>query len=467
LLNQSYVYSCTANFQQTLSSIVKGLNGAGFSEKDYRAAELPSQQPIPTPQKPENGQTTIIFEPTPKPEVTPKEEPTESTTTDDINTIEITTKTEQGGENPQTQQQIQQAEKAAQIAQEQQKTEILENPEGNDPTVYKKRQENMVGIQEKHRKTAAGIKIPQFFIETEDNPLFESDEWRLLEIPDLYKDFNLATQDKNIDLANVGNSNIIAYDITDENEYVLKKVTVSSAIQNAVMEQYAMYSREARLEQFSKSVARNIHINDIPEPRIKNYVHDVLKELSDENLQLCIENPSNVTYALTKKIKSLLSKHAQTQFDNMLLTKKIKAIPSFTFNEHLVIEKRETSLQHTLYSAENGNMNQFEHSIAAQLSTMSNIVFWHRNLERGKGFYINGFINHYPDFIVYTEKGNIILVETKGEQLANDDSKAKLVMGNKWADKAGDEYYYFMVFENYEIEGAKNKADFFALLKEL
>ncbi|MEE1178114.1 MAG: hypothetical protein U0K71_14045 [Paludibacteraceae bacterium] len=40
LLNQSYVYSCSSNFQATLESIVKGLNGAGFSDKDYRVAEL-------------------------------------------------------------------------------------------------------------------------------------------------------------------------------------------------------------------------------------------------------------------------------------------------------------------------------------------------------------------------------------------------------------------------------------------
>src|SRR5574344_1896952 len=58
---------------------------------------------------------------------------------------------------------------------------------------------------------------------------------------------------------------------------------------------------------------------------------------------------------------------------------------------------------------------------------------------------INGFINHYPDFIIYTEQGNIILLETKGEQLSNDDSKDKLALGTKWADKAGDKFHYFMV----------------------
>ena len=36
LLNSSYVLSCSNDFRHTLDSIVKGLNGAGFSRKDYR-----------------------------------------------------------------------------------------------------------------------------------------------------------------------------------------------------------------------------------------------------------------------------------------------------------------------------------------------------------------------------------------------------------------------------------------------
>lgn len=52
LLNTSYVFTCSNDFHNTLENIVKGLNGAGFSRKDYRIgekvlSELPQEQEIP------------------------------------------------------------------------------------------------------------------------------------------------------------------------------------------------------------------------------------------------------------------------------------------------------------------------------------------------------------------------------------------------------------------------------------
>ncbi|HNV72902.1 MAG TPA: restriction endonuclease, partial [Candidatus Ozemobacteraceae bacterium] len=37
LLNMSYVFTASEKFQQTLESVVKGLNKAGFSQREYRA----------------------------------------------------------------------------------------------------------------------------------------------------------------------------------------------------------------------------------------------------------------------------------------------------------------------------------------------------------------------------------------------------------------------------------------------
>lgn len=128
---------------------------------------------------------------------------------------------------------------------------------------------------------------------------------------------------------------------------------------------------------------------------------------------------------------------------------------------------KEKTLQRTLYNAEHGDMNDLEREVAGYISQLSNVVFWHRNLERGKGFCINGFVNHYPDFIVMTEKGNIVMVETKGDDRANADSKAKLALGTKWADIAGSQYHYFMVFKNNEIDGSKKINEFINLLKQM
>jgi type III restriction enzyme len=64
-----------------------------------------------------------------------------------------------------------------------------------------------------------------------------------------------------------------------------------------------------------------------------------------------------------------------------------------------------------LYEKE-GSMNSYEERIINEIGNMPNIAFWHRNIER-KGFKINGFVNHYPDFILYTKSGKTILLETR------------------------------------------------------
>jgi type III restriction enzyme len=100
-------------------------------------------------------------------------------------------------------------------------------------------------------------------------------------------------------------------------------------------------------------------------------------------------------------------------------------------------------------------MNTFEQDVIMNIASLDNILFWHRNLEKGKGFALNGFdSNHYPDFILYTKNGILILIETKGDYLDNDDSRAKNALGKKWAEKSGDNFKYFMVFQKKEVSGS-------------
>ena len=68
------------------------------------------------------------------------------------------------------------------------------------------------------------------------------------------------------------------------------------------------------------------------------------------------------------------------------------------------------------------------------------------------GFELNGFINHYPDFIVRMKNGKTILIETKDDHMDGSDNKNKLRLGEKWTSKAGDEFRYFMVFETERLK---------------
>jgi type III restriction enzyme len=129
----------------------------------------------------------------------------------------------------------------------------------------------------------------------------------------------------------------------------------------------------------------------------------------------------------------------------------------------LIPNKTISGLPKSLYEKE-GDIDGFEREVINDVANLSNVEWWTRNLERGKGFCINGFINHYPDFIIKTKKGKIVLLETKGDHL---DAEKKIKLGNLWASKAGNNYRYCLVYKNREVDGAYTKQGFLEVLKEL
>ncbi|MBQ3378014.1 MAG: hypothetical protein IJG62_07050, partial [Synergistaceae bacterium] len=127
----------------------------------------------------------------------------------------------------------------------------------------------------------------------------------------------------------------------------------------------------------------------------------------------------------------------------------------------------------TLYVSEEDDyksVNNLEYNMAMQLSSLENILWWHRNPASASngGFYLNGFINHYPDFLARTKNNITLLIETKGDHLDNADSKLKSDLGEKWESMAGNNFKYFMVFDNNNnLERAMNFQDFMNKVKYL
>ena len=68
-----------------------------------------------------------------------------------------------------------------------------------------------------------------------------------------------------------------------------------------------------------------------------------------------------------------------------------------------------------------------------------------------------------------TQSGRIILVEPKGEQLKNDNSREKIALGDAWRHAAGNQYRYYMVFRDGDnlLPGAVSMSQFVELMKEL
>ena len=113
-------------------------------------------------------------------------------------------------------------------------------------------------------------------------------------------------------------------------------------------------------------------------------------------------------------------------------------------------------------------MNDFEYAAISIIASLDNVLWWHR-VTVGKGFCINGFTNHYPDFLVMTRNGRLVAVETKGDYLDTPETRRKLELGRTWASKAGDDFAYYMVFQHKElnIDGAYHLDRFIDIIKEL
>lgn len=73
-------------------------------------------------------------------------------------------------------------------------------------------------------------------------------------------------------------------------------------------------------------------------------------------------------------------------------------------------------------------------------------------------------MNHYPDFIIQTKSGKTLVVETKGDQL---DAEQKIKLGATWAQKVGNAFRYFMVYERRVVDGAYKLDDFLNILQEI
>lgn len=120
-----------------------------------------------------------------------------------------------------------------------------------------------------------------------------------------------------------------------------------------------------------------------------------------------------------------------------------------------------------MYQAEE-EVNGFEHDMVLELTSLPNIRWWHRNISR-QGFCVNGYMNHYPDFIVMTKSGHIVMIETKGEHLDNDQNRKKLELSRTWQSMAGECFKYYMVFQHKapELKGAYTFDGFVEILKKL
>lgn len=194
---------------------------------------------------------------------------------------------------------------------------------------------------------------------------------------------------------------------------------------------------------------------------------DVIKGFDNEQLSELYDNELDTQERFKQHIDALLVEYEEARFKKLLDISNITCEQSYSFPKRMTYKKTAIGLRKGLYSEEDGDINNFEYEVIKEVINLDNVVFWHRNPDRTNGFGINGFINHYPDFIVGLKSGRIVMLETKGGDRDNSDSKRKLELGKLWANTAGDKYRYYMVFSTPKLNGAITTQELLETLKNL
>jgi len=443
MLNVSYVLTSSAKFNETLQNIVQSLMNSGFSDKDYRQKDdMPEADKQLATSKTLNQ---FLF-----PEDTPEKE--------DIDAGKINFNPDETGTAPTTSV----IDTIAALADQQHRemeAQISRQPDEPIDTYFAAMgaKVKQYRIREGLHDKANEIILPRFYIDVPKNDLFETGAGRVpLDENILLQGFQLEKGDKNIAWDDVS-SDLYKIDLqeTRKNEYTPSFTKIEERMFKEPLVDYILAKpKESQLKDLSELVINLIgDMYPIPDSSIRKYVESVFSDFSQEQVADFLSRKYSYIDKIKKKIKELSDVYAEDQFNTYVKVGRIIVQPVWKFPQAISPGNLGSSIAHSLYERE-GAMNGFEEQAIMELSSLSDIDFWHRNIER-KGFAINGYkSNHYPDFILRTKSGKVVLLETKGDHLDGTDSKAKCRLGNQWQQLSGPGFSYFMVFESKPIDGA-------------
>lgn len=489
VLNMSYVLTSSNNFSETIRQIIAGLNAAGFTKRDYRIADDEGQLDL------ENVTDKISAEEAETPEQfsllsvsdsgedatteefldfdeslvsVAVEERAVETSLSNIDTHEVEGDSYSLPSKNVLEMLNQAEEQESSYQQDIQK--IANNVEVSFMEYSGEDSVKSYSVNEKFRDDISSLRIPQFFIKSEESDLFNlgNGDYDLLQKESLNAGFNLLTKDTSINLGAV-DEEMYLIDVKDQADTPVTS-RLGREAQQMMREHFMNMSDEGKryeaIEQIYQRVVKRI--NEIPDSQLKKYIERIVEGFSAEDMLFYYENSHKIAEQVYAKIKRLLEEHRIEKFNTDLETESISVRESYALPDLIFPKETVTyGISKSLYEEE-GKMNNLEMRCAERFSGLDNVKWWHRNIER-KGFCINGPINHYPDFIVETNNGHIVMVETKGAHLKNEESAQKLKLGKRWADKAGETYRYYMVFDEGDVpmDGAYEMSKFLEILQRL
>lgn len=460
-LNMSYVLTSSNDFDETVRRIIRGLNSAGFSARDYRLSSPPAPTPTPSiaTEQLVIPQTDLLAE-------------ADTDGFDHVDSQTISKELERRKEQekspdtaPKTNDMLEVARKAGEeyenavdnVAKDPYSTTLPWEVRDKVTTFY---------VNPQYQEDIENIVIPQFFHVIPES-LFVDGALELLEKEQLAEGFTLKGKPYDIDFA-TADDEIAKVDVRQTEGGLPKVFKMSSADQRYFKEYFNNLPPESRVRQCKDMMFHQLNkLNMVDAAELQAYIDRIVGDMDKSQIAAMEKAPLGYAAKIRAKIESLLTQHYRETFTKWLETEQIICHPSFSLPMAIHPMESTDMFGGSLYQAEE-NMNGLEQDLVMELTALPNIRWWHRNIAR-HGFAINGYIKHYPDIMIMTKSGKIIFVETKGEHLKNDDSRDKIALGQAWRNAAGNQYRYYMVFRDEDnlLPGAVSLKQFIETVKAL
>lgn len=456
-LNMSYVLTASSVFSATLEKIVAGLNRAGFSRHDFRTPDELAAQEAPASAALPPGQESLapslpLFAAT----GSATSNPAGAAVGAPASPLDSVACTLGFAEQAQ-------AELAAASA----------SLQGQYLPPEVRNAMDLCPVRPVFADELAELRLPQFFRQAPAGLVFANEDGGvLLEKEQLLdQEFRLADCNVNDFALAPASGDLIKLDLLRVGEapgdYEPTRIRLKEQEIRKLRDYLANLDVEAKRRQLTGLVGNWLgKMPPLAESDLRAYIEKILKRLSPAELDAVVEQQHAYVDSIRQRVRREMLNFARRRFQQWIDLRKIDSKASFRLPlEISPRNKAAFAADNSLYLREERG-NGLEERMADFLAAADNVRWWHRN-PTGKGFFLNGPINHYPDFIVRLQSGVVVLVETKGGDRDNSDSEAKIELGRLWEKCAGRDYRYLMVFEGVAPEGAYSWAEACELIRSL
>ena len=441
LLNESYVLTSKQDFHDAAEAVIRSLQKSGFSRRDYRLAKteqpkVKTEDPKPDPSVPEPSLFGNVGDAL-------------NTTSEGVAARLAAASVADGT-----------FEEIA-IQQGEQYNEETNQQTGNNDL---KSMINTYPMRQDVSEVAKAIRIPLFSIENKNINDLMPEPHILLTEEKLNKGFNLLEQDSKVSLID-SQSGVVSIDLKDsgDGQYTPKRTTVNESVLNSLRQTFASFSPEMKRTQLTEIIVEKLRYNSIQRNDLVEYVKRALAKYNGEQLSDFYLTAKKTAEVFKEKIDDLLEIYRFEQLKRWLSAHHVQMNCYWEFPLEQNVASIWDSVDKSLYIAEE-HASTFEEGIIARIAEEDNVLFWHRNTQNKRDtFTINGFIRHQPDFIVVLKSGDVLLIETKGKHLLNEDSNRKAELGRMWeehANRNGGKFHYYMVYQaEYGADNAVSVAE--------